>query len=233
MRDIDTSRLKDSGWESFRPELFLNEPGRQARDQSAFFLRLLADYSRGKQVLEVCSGAGKLLIRLARAGYEMVGVDLNARMLELCRRAVAMEPADVQRRIQLVQGDMCAFELGQQFDLVILEDDAFTLPLTQEDQISCLTAIARHLKRDGYLILCCTTPQRKLGAQGTPGYDPIHQIETEQREWAAVDEGGHIQTIREGFERRRFVYPNELELLLRIAGLEPVERWAMTKEARS
>ena len=222
---VDTWRLRDSGWESFRPELFLNEPGRQARDQSAFFLRLLADYGKGKQVLEICSGGGKLLIQLARAGYDMVGVDLNASMLEICRRAVAMEPVEVQGRVRLVQGDMCAFELSQEFDWVILEDDAFTLPLTQEDQISCLRAIARHLKRDGYLILCCTTPQREIGTRGAQGYDPVCQIRTEQGEWAALDEGGNIRTIREGFERRRLVYPNELELLLSIAGLEPVERW--------
>lgn len=223
---IDISRLRDSGWASFRPELFLNEPGRRARDNSRFFITLLADYSRGKRVLEVCSGGGRLLIQLARAGYQMVGIDLNAGMLEICRKAVAAEPAEVRNRIRLVRADMCEFDLSEKFDFVILEDDAFTLPLTQEDQISCLRVIARHLERDGHLILCyTTTPQIALRSRGEIGYDPIRQVKTEPGEWAVVDADGSPKTVREGFERRRLVYPNELELLLRIAGLEPVERW--------
>ena len=66
---IDTSRLRDSGWDSFRPELMLNEPARQTRDESDFFVKLLEDYSKGKRVLEVCCGGGKLLIQLARVGF--------------------------------------------------------------------------------------------------------------------------------------------------------------------
>jgi SAM-dependent methyltransferase len=222
---IDPSRLRDSGWDSFRPELFLNEPGRQTRDVGDFFVKLLEDFSKGKRVLEVCSGGGKLLIQLARAGFEMVGIDLNLRMIEICRRAVNEEPPEIRNRIRLVHEDMCTFELSEEFDFIILEDDAFVYPLTQEDQISCLRAINRHLKRDGHLILCCTTPQKELKSEGAPGYDPIRQIKTMQNEWTAFDDGGNPRIVKEGFERRRLVYPNELELLLKIAGLEPVERW--------
>jgi SAM-dependent methyltransferase len=224
-KKVDTSRLRDSGWNSFPPELFLNEPGRASRDVGDEFVRLIRDFSKGKRLLEVCSGGGKLLVHLAKAGFEVVGVELSEEMLNICGETVNKEASDIQERIRLVHGDMCTFQLSEMFDFVILEDDALVLALTQEDQLLCLKTIRRHMKEDGYLFLTCTTPQKEMRSKGTRDYDPIEQVKTEQSEWAVPDESGKITTVRKGIERRRFVYPPELELLLRIAGLRPVERW--------
>lgn len=56
----DTSRLDRCGWSSFRPDLFLNEPGRLSRDLGDAFLKMLRDFSGGKRVLELCCGAGRI-----------------------------------------------------------------------------------------------------------------------------------------------------------------------------
>ena len=224
---VDTSRLDRCGWSSFRPELFLNEPGRKSRDEGDAFLKLLQDFCRGHHGLELCSGAGKLLIHLARNGYEVVGLDLSHEMLEICRKDMAEEDEEVQRSIRLVQGDMCTFDLGKTFDFIILEDDGFGYLLTQEDQISCLRRVRQHLSNEGYFFLSCTTPEKEW-ASSAPGeyeYDPILQIKTAEHLWSVVDDSGNEKIVKEGFERRKLTYPCELELLLRFVGLHVVHRW--------
>ena len=221
----ETPRLDTCGWSSFRPELFLNEPGRKSRDVDAAFLALLRDFCSGERVLELCCGAGKLLVHLARSGYETVGLDLSPEMLDICRREVSREGVDVQARIRLIQGDMCSFDLRQAFDFIVLEDDGFVYLLTQEDQIRCLSRVRRHLADGGYFFLSFTTPDRELAATGGFDYDPITQVKTAPNRWAVADAQGKLTVVEEGFERRKLTYPCELELLLQLAGLEAVYRW--------
>lgn len=221
----DTSRLKRCGWSSFRPQLFLNEPGRKSRDLGSAFVRLLKDYSKGKRVLELCCGAGKLLIQLARQGYNVVGLDLSHKMLEVCRREVEKEPESVRKRIRLVWEDMCTFELKETYHFIILEDDGFGYLLTQEEQLACLRRVGMHLSSAGLFFLSCKTPDLELACQGPYEYDPLLQIKKETCKWDTTDEQGKKMTVEEGFERRKLTYPCELELLLEIAGLVALHRW--------
>ena len=217
----DTSRLSKCGWNSFRPELFLNEPGRRSRDVGDRFLSILQEFSQGTQVLELCCGAGRLLTHLARSGYEMVGLDLSAEMLEICREEASRSGRTVDQRIRLVQADMCTFDLKQAFDFIILEDDGFVYLLTLEDQLSCLSRVRDHLIDGGYFFLSFTTPERELPNSCEVEYDPVLQVKTSQNRW----ENGDLNLVQEGFERRKLTYPSELELLLKSSGLEPVHRW--------
>jgi len=225
----EPSRLDKCGWSSFRPELFIDEPGRKYRDLGGDFIRLLKDYCNGIHVLELCCGTGKLVIQLAREGYEVVGLDLSQEMIEICRQTVGKEDKSVQEKIRIVYGDMCSFDLGQAFDFIILEDDGFVYLLSKEDQISCLTRIKLHLSAGGLFFLNFPTPDLELASSRIYEYDPIFQIKTEPCQWTVIDEYGNQTTVKEGFERRKLTYPCELELLLRTAGLETIHRWGDLK----
>lgn len=69
----------------------------------------------GSPVLEVGCGTGRVLIPTARAGISITGLDLSDHMLDVCRAALKEESRDVQERVNLVQGDMRDFNLGQKF----------------------------------------------------------------------------------------------------------------------
>lgn len=223
---MDTSRLDRCGWSTFDPGLFLNEPGRVSRDVSAFFIPLLKEFCRGSRVLELCCGAGKLVVQLAREGYEVTGVDLNATMLEVAQERVGREPEAVRRRIRLVQEDACTFNLGEAFDFIILEDDAFHYLLTQEDQLACLRRVHDHLAPNGHFLMAFETPNVELAGGKVHDYDPVTPILTLRNEWTVVDEKGGRSVVRQGIERRRQTYPCELGLLLACSGLEPICRWS-------
>jgi SAM-dependent methyltransferase len=222
---INASRLDRCGWTTFDQNLFLNEPGRISRDLAFFFIPLLNDFCRGRRVLELCCGGGKLLTQVARAGYEATGIDLNESMLEVAGEQIKREEDVVRRRIRLIQEDMCTFNLEETFDFIILEDDGFHYLLTQEEQLACLERVREHLAPDGLFFLCFETPQKELASQQALEYDPVRQILTLRNAWTVVDETGRQSIVQQGNERRRQTYPCELELLLRCSGLEPIRRW--------
>jgi SAM-dependent methyltransferase len=126
------------------------------RQDVAFFVE--AAQESGGPVLEIGCGTGRILIPTARAGVEVVGLDLSPHMLQVCRERVQRESEDVQSRIQLVQADMRSFSLAQSFKLVTTPFRPFQHLTTVDDQLSCLVNIHRHLVEDGRLILDIFNP---------------------------------------------------------------------------
>jgi SAM-dependent methyltransferase len=126
------------------------------RPDVAFFAE--AARESGGPVLEVGCGTGRVLIPTARAGVEIVGLDLSSHMLDVCRKRLLQEPPDVQLRVQLVEADMRAFELEQLFRLITVPFRPFQHLTTVDDQLSCLESIYHHLVADGRLILDIFNP---------------------------------------------------------------------------
>lgn len=128
----------------------------QTRPDVDFFVD--AAVEAGSPVLEVGCGTGRILIPTARAGVDIVGLDLSPHMLQVCRERLHDEPEAVRSRVQLVQADMRDFDLGQTFQLVTLPFRPFQHLITVADQLSCLQTIHRHLAADGRLILDLFNP---------------------------------------------------------------------------
>jgi SAM-dependent methyltransferase len=126
------------------------------RPDVAFFVE--AATIAGSPVLEVGCGTGRVLIPTARAGIDIVGLDLSPHMLAVCRERLQKEPDAVQSRVRLRQADMRDFDLGQRFTLATIPFRPFQHLLTVEDQLACLTCIHRHLTDDGLLMLDLFNP---------------------------------------------------------------------------
>jgi len=126
------------------------------RPDVAFFVE--AAKESGGPVLEVGCGTGRVLIPTARAGVEIVGLDLSPHMLDACRERLLKEPEDVRSRVQLVQADMRHFALGQAFKLVTTPFRPFQHLTKVDDQLSCLECIHRHLVKGGRLVLDIFNP---------------------------------------------------------------------------
>jgi len=126
------------------------------RPDVGFFVE--AAKTAGSPVLEVGCGTGRVLVPTARAGVDIVGLDLSSHMLAECRKRLLGEPEAVQRRARLIEADMRDFDLGSQFTLVTIPFRPFQHLITVEDQLSCLASIRRHLVEDGTLILDLFNP---------------------------------------------------------------------------
>jgi len=144
------------GYEGSIAELYDYVGPYRARADITFFVE--AAVEAGGPVLEVGCGTGRVLIPTARAGVDIVGLDLSPDMLTVCRRRLRDEPEGVQSRVTLVQADMRRFALGRAFTLVTIPFRPFQHLLTVEDQLSCLETIHQHLGHEGTLILDIFNP---------------------------------------------------------------------------
>jgi SAM-dependent methyltransferase len=104
--------------------------------------------STGQSVLEVGCGTGRVTIRLAREGLNVVGVDVDEEMLKVARSKSSNLP-----NIRLVRGDMRSFDLGETFGLIIVPGHSFQFMCTPEDQVRALEAFKRHLIPGGTIVI--------------------------------------------------------------------------------
>ena len=141
---------------SFIPEFYDHVVPYASRQDVAFYVE--AACQSGRPVLELGCGTGRVLVPTARAGIEIVGLDASEGMLEACRRRLRAEPLDVQRRATVQRGDMRDFELGRAFRLVTIPFRPFQHLVTVPEQLACLSAVRRHLERDGRLVFDIFNP---------------------------------------------------------------------------
>jgi len=141
---------------AFTADLYDHVTPYRERQDVDFYVE--AAKSAGGPVLEVGCGTGRILIPTARAGIEIVGLDLSPHMLKICRERLGKESAEVQSRAQLVEGDMRTFRLERTFKLATTPFRPFQHLLTVEDQILCLKNIHLHLDKGGHLILDIFNP---------------------------------------------------------------------------
>jgi len=175
------------------------------RPDITFFVE--AAKESGSPILELGSGTGRVLIPIARAGFEIVGLDLSPRMLAVCRQRLGGEPEAVQARVQLVQGDMRDFDLGRTFSLVTIPFRPFQHLLTVEDQLSGLASIRRHLVDRGVLILDAFNPSLDALANRSIGEEF-----GEEPEFSLAD-GRRVVRRHKTVAQDRFNQVNHFELL--------------------
>ena len=119
----------------------------------------------GGPVLELACGTGRVSWPIARAGIDIVGIDLAPAMLAEAERKRAAETLDVAARVRFVRADMSAFELNQQFALAIIPFRAFQALLSVDQQRAALSCVRRHLKPGGRLIMDIFDPRLDLLAE--------------------------------------------------------------------
>jgi SAM-dependent methyltransferase len=122
----------------------------------------------GGPILELGAGTGRILLPLAEAGHEVVGLDLSRAMLHRAEAKLRERP-EVADRVRLLESDMTDFELGQGFALAIIAARSFQHVTTPAGQRAALHCVRRHLVPGGHLVLDLFDPNFTLlfGA-GTP-----------------------------------------------------------------
>jgi len=109
------------------------------------FYEALARAGNGA-VLELGVGTGRVAIALARAGFDVYGIDTSPSMIT---RAVRNAEAGGAQRLHVACADMRDFMMGRQFDLIFAAFGTFHHLLTPDDQLACLRAVERHLAPGG------------------------------------------------------------------------------------
>jgi SAM-dependent methyltransferase len=104
---------------------------------------------QGSRVLEIACGSGRVLVPLAGAGFDVVGIDVSPHMLALAETKLGSTPD-----ARLIRADMRDFRLDRaDFDLAILAVKSFAYLTDHNDQLRCLASIQAHLRSGGLLAI--------------------------------------------------------------------------------
>lgn len=194
---------------------------------------------RGRRVLELACGSGRITAPLAANGAEVVGVDISPTMLNRAEAALAERGLAAT----LLQGDMREFELGRQFDAVVVAANSLLHLLTHADFAQAFSAMRRHLAPGGRLAFDVFVPSVRLLASSpeerhlvgtfehpelgevrieeTIAYDLISQVSRADWHWSTADRRDFRHTVLE----MRQIFPQELPLLLELGGLRLESRY--------
>ncbi len=103
--------------ELYKGEIFTPETQAVARER----IHWICDRVEGRKVVDIGCSQGIVSILLARKGFEVVGVDTDAKAIEYAKADRAKEPAEAQERLTFVEGDIYDVGLPEHgFDTAIM-----------------------------------------------------------------------------------------------------------------
>jgi SAM-dependent methyltransferase len=196
----------------------------------------------GGPVLEYGVGNGRVALPIARAGLELVGVDIARPMLKSFSERLRREPADVRARVRLVRGDMRHVRLKRRFRLVIAPFNTLLHLYTLAEIEAFLARVREHLAPGGRFVFDFSMPQpqdlvkdpsrsyraprlrhptaRKLVDYGERfAYDPVRQILLVEIEFSPED-GSEPWCVP--LTHRQF-FPQEMAALLHYNGFSDLQ----------
>jgi SAM-dependent methyltransferase len=180
--------------------------------------------------LELGIGTGRVALPVAAAGVEVHGIDTSEAMVE----QLHAKPGG--SAIPVTIGDFADFSLDTRFTLIYVPFNTFFALLTQDDQVNCFRAVARHLTPDGAFVVEAFVPdlarfdrgQRVSAIRVEP--DLVSLEVTNHDHIAQSSDSQHVVLREDGIRlypvRIRYAYISELDLMARLAGLRLRERWA-------
>jgi SAM-dependent methyltransferase len=208
--------------ETYWPELF--EPG--VIDPVVNFL---ADLAGTGAALELGIGTGRIALPLSQRGVRVHGIDLSPAMVAQLRAKPGTED------IEVTIGDFATTSVDGGFKLAYLVRNTIMNLTSQDEQIACFRNVAAQLEAGGSFVIEVIVPALRQLPPGetvraftvTPthlGFDEYvdlaAQISFSHHYWV-ID--GQLETFSAPF---RYVWPSELDLMARLAGMTLRERWS-------
>lgn len=193
-------------------------------DQTVDFLTALAGEG---PVLELGIGTGRIALPLAARGLRVHGIDLSEAMVGQLR---AKPGGD---EIGVAIGDFATARVDGSFSLAYLVFNTIGNLTSQDEQAACFRNAAAHLEPGGCFVIEIGVPRLRELPPGQRfrvfSFAPTH-LGVDEYDVARQGLISHHHTLRDGvWELRsipfRYVWPAELDLMARMAGMTLRERW--------
>lgn len=196
-----------------------------SEDQLSFLEGLAA----GGRVLELGIGTGRVALPLAARGVDVSGVELSPSMVQRLKA----KPGGSDIPIEI--GDMAIDVPPGPYSLVYVVFNTFYVLPSQERQLLCMTTVAKALAARGVFVLECYNPAVRFAPGNTFRTWGVHDngFFAEASEHDAIAQtvigtqvqlgGGNRPPLH---LRLRYVWPSELDLMARLAGLSLQSRHA-------
>ena len=187
----------------------------------------LADLAGAGAALELGIGTGRIALPLAGRGVRVHGIDLSEAMVARLRA----KPGAA--RIGVTIGDFATTRVEGTFSVAYLVYNTINNLTTQDEQVECFQNVAAHLEPGGCFVIEVGVP----ALQRVPPGETVRAFKVSPTrlgfdEYDVVSQGliSHHYWVGDGkLEARsipfRYVWPSELDLMARLAGMTLRERF--------
>lgn len=186
----------------------------------------LAELAGEGGALELGIGTGRIALPLSQRGVRVHGIDLSPAMVAQLR------PKPGAEDIGVTVGDFATTRVSETFRLAYLVYNTIMNLTTQDEQVECFRNAAAHLEPGGCFVIEVMVPalQRLLPGETVRaftlsptriGFDEIAAQILYSHHY--VVDGGQLEVFSAPY---RYVWPSELDLMARLAGMTLRERWS-------
>ena len=190
---------------------------------------VLAELAAGGRALELGIGTGTYALPLAARGVAVHGIEASRAMVDRLR---AKEGGEV---MPVTIGDFADVEVEGIFSLDFVINNTFLMLTSQEEQIRCFENVASHLHESGVFLVHTFVPDVSRFDEGQHLRASLPNLASVRLDVSIHDavnqvvDFRHLHLTEDGIRmypgRLRYVWPSELDLMARLAGLRLRERW--------
>jgi SAM-dependent methyltransferase len=188
----------------------------------------LAGLAGDGAALELGIGTGRIALPLAQRGVPVHGIDLSEAMVARLRAKPGAE------RIGVTVGDFATTTVEGSFSVAYLVFNTINNLTSQDEQVACFQNVAAHLGPGGCFVIEVGVPAlQRLPPGETVRAFTVSATRLGFDEYDVVSQGlishhytvvdGELEVVSMPF---RYVWPAELDLMARLAGMRLRERWS-------
>lgn len=191
-------------------------------------VEVLAEMVGDGAALELGIGTGRLALPLSRQGVRVSGIELSPAMVAKLRAQRGGEAIDV------VLGDLATTRVDGAFRVVYVVRNTIMNVTTQDAQVETFANAAAHLEPGGFFVVEVVVPPWQRLAPGETflvfEMSPTH-IGVDEIDVVTQNSRSHHYWFIDGESKRfsppfRYVWPAELDLMARLAGMTLHQRWS-------
>jgi SAM-dependent methyltransferase len=191
-------------------------------------VEFLAELAGEGAALELGIGTGRIALPLAQRGVRVHGIDLSEAMVAKLREKPGAE------QIAVTIGDFATTRVDGTFSLAYLVFNTIGNLTTQDAQVACFENVSAHLEPGGCFVIELLVP----GLRALPPGERFVVFDMSEShvgvdEYDVANQGlisHHFSPADGQWERLsmpfRYVWPAELDLMARLAGMTLRERWS-------
>jgi SAM-dependent methyltransferase len=191
-------------------------------------VEFLVELAGSGRALEFGIGTGRIAVPLAQRGVRVHGIDLSTAMVARLRAKLGGEA------IGVTIGDFATTTVEGTFSVAYLVFNTIMNLTTQDEQVACFQNVAAHLEPGGCFVVEVGIPELQRLPRGETfvpfDVSPTH-LGFDEYDVARQGLVSHHYSVVDGkLELNsvpfRYVWPSELDLMARLAGMTLRERWS-------
>ena len=223
--------------DNYKPEMSFEDNVADGYDEDSIrgdeiaTVAFLEKLAHGGQALELAIGTGRIALPLAAKGIRVDGIDFSPSMIAKLRA----KPGGKQLTVTL--GNFADVAVPDTYDLIYIVFNTLFNLLTQDEQVRCFENVAAHLTEKGVFVIeggipteFCQLRKNQYVDLEDLEVDKVHLDIARFNPVTQLLEETHVTISNTGTQLfpivTRYVWPSELDLMARIAGLRLKERWA-------